>query len=56
MIAGSAVALVWMMSGRPLGIHGFIPGVLVSLVVFVVVSLFTRPPDVAIIERAWGEK
>ncbi len=56
MVVGSAVALVWMMSGRPLGIHGFIPGVLVSLIVFVGVSLLTRPPDAALIERAWGGK
>ena len=56
MIAGTVVALVWMMAGKPLGIHGFIPGVAVSLVVFVVVSLFTKPPDPALLRRAWGEE
>jgi Na+/pantothenate symporter len=56
MVAGTAVALVWMMTGKPLGIHGFIPGVAVSLVVFVVVSLFTKPPDPALLRRAWGEE
>jgi Na+/proline symporter len=45
-----------MMTGKPLGIHGFIPGVAVSLVVFVVVSLFTKPPDPALLRRAWGEE
>jgi hypothetical protein len=39
-----------------MGIHGFIPGVLVSLVVFVVVSLCTSPPDPALVRRAWGEE
>jgi sodium/pantothenate symporter len=56
MMAGVVVALGWMMAGRPMGIHGFIPGVLVSLIVFVVVSLFTEPPDAAILRRAWGEE
>lgn len=54
MVAGTAVALAWMASGRPLGVHGFIPGVLVSLVVFVVVSLLTKPPAPELVERAWG--
>jgi sodium/pantothenate symporter len=56
MVSGTVVALVWMMAGKPLGIHGFIPGVAVSLVVFVVVSLFTKPPDPALLRRAWGEE
>jgi SSS family solute:Na+ symporter len=56
MIVGVIVALGWMIAGKPLGIHGFIPGVLVSLIVFTVVSLFTEPPDRAILSRAWGEE
>jgi SSS family solute:Na+ symporter len=55
MAAGTAVALGWMIAGRPLGVHGFIPGVLASLVVFVLVSLATKPPQPAIIARAWGD-
>jgi sodium/pantothenate symporter len=55
MVAGTAVALAWMAAGRPLGVHGFIPGVLVSLIVFVAVSLATRPPGRELIGRAWGE-
>jgi len=54
MVVGTTVALGWMMAGRPLGVHGFIPGVLVSLVVFVVVSLVTKPPAPELIARAWG--
>jgi Na+/pantothenate symporter len=56
MVAGVVVALGWMIAGKPWGVHGFIPGVLVSLVVFIVVSLFTEPPDAAILRRAWGEE
>ncbi|MFH1688665.1 MAG: sodium/proline symporter [Candidatus Eisenbacteria bacterium] len=61
MMVGVVVALAWMIAGRvlggnPLGLHGFIPGVFVSLVVFVVVSLFTSPPDPALLKRAWGEE
>ena len=61
MLVGVAVALAWMIAGKvlggnPLGLHGFIPGVLVSLAVFVLVSLFTKPPEAALIRRAWGEE
>ncbi len=60
MIAGTLVALGWLiaarvMGGNPLGIHGFIPGVTVSLIVFVVVSLATKPPAPELVRRAWGE-
>jgi len=55
MVIGTAVALIWMVVGKPFGIHGFIPGVTVSLVVFVVVSLLTKPPDERLVARAWGE-
>jgi sodium/pantothenate symporter len=54
MVVGSAVALGWMAAGKPFGIHGFIPGVVSSLVIFVLVSLATRPPSREVIERAWG--
>ncbi|MBN2565483.1 MAG: sodium/proline symporter [Candidatus Eisenbacteria bacterium] len=56
MVAGTVVALGWMAAGKPLGLHGFIPGVVVSLVVFVAVSLATTPPDQATVARAWGEE
>jgi len=60
MVAGTVVALAWMIVGRatggnPLGIHGFIPGVTVSLLVFVLVSLLTKPPAPELVRRAWGE-
>jgi hypothetical protein len=42
---GVAAALVWMGLGSPFGLHGFIPGVVVGLLLLVAVSLFTeRPP------------
>lgn len=42
--------------GSPYGLHGFIPGILVSLVAMVIVSLITeRLPDDHL-ERVWGER
>jgi SSS family solute:Na+ symporter len=54
MLVGAVVALGWMAAGRPFGIHGFIPGVASSLVVFILVSMVTRPPARELVERAWG--
>ena len=56
MIIGTATALGWLAAKNPFGLHGFIPGVAVSLVVFVVVSLLTRPPAPELVARAWGER
>ncbi|MBM3307918.1 MAG: hypothetical protein FJY74_06300 [Candidatus Eisenbacteria bacterium] len=54
MVAGTATALGWMIAKMPLGIHGFIPGVAMSLIVFVVVSLATKPPARELVDAAWG--
>lgn len=54
MLVGVAVALGWMAAGKPFGVHGFIPGVASSLIVFVLVSLATKPPARAVVDRAWG--
>jgi Na+/proline symporter len=56
MIVGTATALGWMIAGSPFGLHGFIPGVAVSLIVFVVVSFLTKPPAPELVARAWGER
>ena len=42
MVGGFCTALVWMILKQPYKIHGFIPGVLASLILMVVVSLITR--------------
>jgi hypothetical protein len=39
MIAGSLTAIIWTWLGKPLGIHGFIAGSVVSLVTIVIFSL-----------------
>jgi len=54
MIGGSATALVWMALKNPFGVHGFIPGIGVSLVLILVVSLVTKPPDEATITVAFS--
>jgi SSS family solute:Na+ symporter len=54
MAAGCLTALGWMALRNPLGLHGFIPGITVSLVLLVVVSLLTRPPAAATLDSAFG--
>jgi SSS family solute:Na+ symporter len=39
MLAGSSTALIWMALKNPGRIHGFIPGIVVSLIVFVLMAL-----------------
>ncbi|MEO0094088.1 MAG: hypothetical protein ABIK67_07550, partial [candidate division WOR-3 bacterium] len=36
MVAGFATALIWLILKNPFGIHGFIPGLLTSLIVFII--------------------
>jgi len=43
MIGGFSTALIWYISGNPLGLNEVLPGVFVSLILFIVVSLFTKP-------------
>ncbi|MFJ7727507.1 sodium:solute symporter [Neobacillus sp. NPDC097160] len=43
MIGGFFTALFWYLAGNPLGINEVIPGVMVSFVSFIVVSLVTKP-------------
>ncbi len=56
MIGGCAVALVWMVLGNPFGLHGFIPGMAVSLLLYVTVSLLTAPPSSRTIHAAFGSR
>ncbi len=56
MIGGCATALLWIALGNPLGIHGFIPGILVGLVLIIVVSRFTQKLPDEHIKRVWGEE
>ncbi|MBN1163076.1 MAG: sodium/proline symporter [Candidatus Krumholzibacteriota bacterium] len=57
MIAGALTAILWTWLGNPYGIHGFIAGLTVSLVVIVTVSLVKRwTPPPGLIESIWGEE
>jgi hypothetical protein len=38
---------------NPFGVHGFIPGMGLSLVLILVVSLVTKPPDPVTIKTAF---
>jgi SSS family solute:Na+ symporter len=54
MVGGLVAALVWMGVGSPFGVHGFIPGIVVSGVALVVVSLVTARLPAAHLARVWG--
>ena len=54
MVSGLVTSLVWMSLGSPLGLHGFIPGLVVGLVAIVAVSLFTRRLPDEHVARVWG--
>jgi SSS family transporter len=43
MLGGFFTALFWYIGGNPLGLKEVIPGVLVSFILFIVVSLMTKP-------------
>ncbi|MBU1050085.1 sodium/proline symporter [Candidatus Bipolaricaulota bacterium] len=53
--SGLISTLVWMGIGSPFGIHGFIPGILVSLVAIIAVSLMTQRMPEDHIARVWGQ-
>ena len=57
MIAGALTAIIWTWMGKPFGIHGFIAGSAVSLVVIVTVSLIKKwTPPAGLIEKIWGQE
>ena len=56
MVGGCVVALAWEALRRPFGLHGFIPGLLASLLLYIIVSLLTRKPDPGLVEAAFGGK
>lgn len=39
MLTGAILALVWIILKNPFGIHGFIPGVIVSFLIFIIIQL-----------------
>jgi len=43
MLGGFFTALSWYLSGKPFGLNEVIPGVIVSIILFIAVSLFTKP-------------
>ncbi len=42
MVGGFSISLLWMFLGQPFGIHGFIPGLIISFSLIFLVSLFTK--------------
>ncbi|KPK72677.1 hypothetical protein AMJ87_04010 [candidate division WOR_3 bacterium SM23_60] len=54
MIVGCATALIWMAVGKPFGIHGFIPGIVVGFVVMIIISYLTPRFPEQHIKKIWG--
>jgi SSS family solute:Na+ symporter len=53
---GFATALIWLALGSPFGLHGFIPGLGVGLILLILVSRFTPKLPEAHLRRLWGER
>lgn len=56
MVGGCATALIWEAVGRPLGLHGFIPGITTSLLLFLSVSLASSAPSARSLRAAFGDR
>jgi SSS family solute:Na+ symporter len=54
MVGGFVTALIWMIAGKPFGIHGFIPGIIVGFVLMILVSRVTPKFSADHIQRIWG--
>ena len=54
MVGGCVTALLWMAAGKPFGIHGFIPGIVVGFLLMVLVSYGTPRFSQEHIKRVWG--
>ncbi|MCK4257157.1 hypothetical protein KAX35_09735, partial [candidate division WOR-3 bacterium] len=55
MAAGCITAILWIAIGNPFGIHGFIPGLSIGLIIILIVSKFTHKLPDEHIKRVWGE-
>ena len=56
MVGGFITALLWMILGKPWGIHGFIPGIVVGLILIIIISLFTEKPSPELLEGIFPKK
>jgi SSS family solute:Na+ symporter len=54
MVGGFVTALCWMAAGKPFGIHGFIPGIIIGLLLMILVSHFTPKFHPDHIQKIWG--
>ncbi len=56
MISGSLTAILWTWAGKPFGVHGFIAGTAVGLIVILIFSAARKwIPPAGHIERIWGD-
>lgn len=51
MLSGLGTALVWFALNKPFGLFPILPGSIVALIAFIVVSLLTSPPSESVINE-----
>ncbi len=51
MVGGFLVALIWMILKKPFKIHGFIPGIIVSFAMIIIVSMFTKKYECEFLDK-----
>lgn len=56
MVGGVVTALAWMALKNPFKVHGFVPGMVVNLLLLVLVSHFSRPPQPELVAAAFGDR
>ncbi len=53
---GFITAFIWLLLKNPLKLHGFIPGIIMGLLLIVIVSYFTPGYPVEFIEKIWSKE
>ncbi len=56
MVGGFLTSLIWMALGSPFGLHGFIPGIAVGLLLLLLGSMFTPKLSEEHLRRVWGSE
>lgn len=56
MLSGLVTALVWFALNKPFGLFPILPGSIVALIVFIVVSLLTSPPSESVINEFFPQQ
>lgn len=55
MVGGFITTFTWLLLKNPLKLHGFIPGIIMGLLLIVIVSYFTPGYPIEFIDKIWGK-